>query len=755
MAMEILGKSWHFAGAGGAGMSALAAIFAQRGCKVSGCDAYDSPRLRAAAREGVEVSTPHDPRHAELADVFVATPAIPCDSPELAAIRASGKPLMRRGEALAGFFNGERGVAVFGTHGKTTVSVFTARLLSALGAEPGWCVGGEADGLSPFAKAPGPGRPFVAEADESDGTLALYRPEISVFTAADLDHLEHFASLEEYYGCFAKVLAATRRAAAVCRDHETAVRIARESCGARIVTYGFHPEADVRAEDAGTDADGSRFTIAEGADSARVAIPVSGMHNIQNALAAFAAARAAGFSFADAARELPRACSSLPARRFELLGEGGGACVFADYAHHPAELARAVEMARLRKPRRLRVLFQPHRYTRTKALADEFPKAFEGVDELVILPVYAAFEKPVAGGTSADLYIKCRAAGLRAELARSREEAWRHAELTLEPGDLVLLAGAGDIIALAPAVKELFAGIAARGGIARGKLVPLAPYSFYGCGGATAGGVIDLEPGAEIPRGAEIAGAGSNRWFSGLATDRTYVRLPRGGEVRREGNTLVAPAGILGKAVLDAAEREGLSGLEFLEGVPGTVGGWIAMNAGAHGRCAADAVESVKALQNGGAEIILPSAGCGFGYRRCKAVEDGCTVLEARFALVPGDPEKIKALRAECRAARRVDPRGLRTAGCVFRNPPGDSAGRLMEAAGVKKMRAGGAYAWENHANVFAAGEGCTASDLLALALAARAAVEERFGVRLEFEVRGFEDRAKGKFGEDRRNGKQ
>lgn len=724
----------HFMGAGGAGMSGLAVLFAARGAKVSCCDKCDSPRLRALAARGIETHAGHDPSHALYADAYVVTPAVPRDHPELAAARSRGIAVRSRGETLAGFFNCERGIAVFGTHGKTTTSVFTARLLGALGAEPGWCVGGEAEGLECNARAPEKGRLFVAEADESDGTLALYRPEISVFTSADLDHLEHFASLEEYYGCYGKALAATRLAVAVCADHPTALSLARRFAKARVATYGFAEGADVRAENVETDAAGSCFTVSEGAAAARVRIAAPGLHNVQNALGAFAAARAAGFSFEEAAVALPAACASLPARRFEKIAANGTASVYADYAHHPAELAAAVAMARLANPRRLRVVFQPHRYTRTRALAGEFPAAFSGVDELVLAPVYPAFERPVPGGTSADLYIKCREAGINVKLARSPDEAWRHMRLTLGEGDFILIAGAGDVISLADEVRRFFAA----GARPAPPPVPLGAWTFFGCGGLSSRGISEVRPGLPVPPGAEILGAGSNRWFSDLATDAPFFALPRGGAARREGSAVAVPCGMSGPALLAFAEKEGLSGLEFLEGVPGTVGGWVAMNAGAHGSEISDVLESVRALQRSGKEAILRNVDCGFGYRRCKAAADGWIFEEAVFRLSPSTPGEVALRRASARARRTVSPAGLRTCGSVFANPPGDSAGRILESAGAKALKAGGARVWEGHANVIVAGEGCTGSDILALALVARAAALEKSGVALEPEIRGF-----------------
>ena len=470
----------HFLGIGGVGMAGVAFLLKACGREVSGCDLYTTPRTRWLEENGIPVAIGHNAAHitslgatsAPLPSVnvgeLVITPAVPPDNPELVAARAAGITVRSRGEVLASLVNETDGIAVCGTHGKTTTATFTTRLLQNLGANPSWCIGGETGsvpvagvGTGPMVSGTGP---LVVEADESDGTLALYHPHTLVLNAVDFDHLEHFSSKEDYFDCYRSVIRQTSDAIIVCADHPQAHALVEgvcpheaagrrfpqecppEAAGRRfpqIVTFGFSPKAQVNAADWPD-------------------IPVLGRHNVANALAAIAVALSRGFTREQITAALPDAVSALPDRRFELVAESDGVRVYTDYAHHPAELKCAINMARALQPTRLRVLFQPHRYSRTKALRDEFPPAFAAADEVVLAPVYAAFEKPIPGGDITDLYAAFGGQSPHVGdggqtphviLARSLDEGWQHLIRTVRPGDILMLLGAGDIINLVPHVK--------------------------------------------------------------------------------------------------------------------------------------------------------------------------------------------------------------------------------------------------------------------------------------------------------------
>ena len=436
----------HFLGIGGVGMAGVAFLLKAQGRAVSGCDLYSTPRTRWLEECGIPVAVGHSAAHITPAiDELIVTPAVPPDNPELAAARAADLIVRSRGEVLASLVNDADGIAVCGTHGKTTTATFITRLLQNLGASPSWCIGGET-GAMPVAGV-GTG-PLVVEADESDGTLALYRPRTLVLNAVDFDHLEHFNSKDDYFNCYRAAIRQTSGTVIVCADHPQALALVRDEMDShtgravaprppkipKVLTFGFAPDAQVNADDWPD-------------------IPVLGRHNVANALAAIAVALSRGFKREQIAAALPDAVAALPDRRFELVAESNGVRVYTDYAHHPAELKCAIDMARALSPSRLRVMFQPHRYSRTKALRDEFPPAFAAADEVVLAPVYAAFEEPIPGGDITDLYAAFRGQSPCVTLARSLDEGWQHLLRTARPGDILMLLGAGDIINLVPRVQ--------------------------------------------------------------------------------------------------------------------------------------------------------------------------------------------------------------------------------------------------------------------------------------------------------------
>lgn len=602
-------------------MAALAVLLKNRGHSVTGCDLKPTPRTRWLESEGVPVSFGHSAAHVSGTDLVIVTPAVDRDNPEVV---ASAGRMMFRGEALAKIVGDCDSVAVCGSHGKTTTSTFTAKLLIALGENVEWAIGGET-GDFPVAGRSGPtDRPpvLVVEADESDGTLALYRAKTLVVTNCEYDHPDHFKTPAEYFACY---------------------DAARRQSGDIIESESLAPIAALDTALAGL-----------------------APHNRANARAAAEVALRRGHTIERVAAAMPSVVAALPDRRFQVLRQANGMTVVTDYAHHPTEMKCAVEMARGICRGVLRILFQPHRYSRTKALLSSFPAAFAEADEVVLCPTYAAFERPIEGGGIADLYAACRADPVISDkvlLARSCEEAWFHARLRMREGDVTLLLGAGDIIALAPLVESW----------------------------------------TEPPRRRIWIGAGSNTWRSDLATGEEFVKT--NGRAGMPGATL---------------------GIPWMAGIPGTVGGWIRMNAGAFGHSISEALKRVKVDGR-----WIEASDCGFGYRMSSIdgeIQD--FELADDFARLVADNGHTTE---EYLARRRKFPPG--TKGSVFKNPPGDFAGRLLEAAGCKGLRVGGAYVWEGHANVIVSGEGANASDFLALAKIMRAKVLFRFGVSLEPEV--------------------
>ena len=770
----------HIMGICGVGAAGIAWMLHLRGWKVSGCDRHIPPTLsRFFARNGITILQDHDPAHLADCDVLVHSAAIHPDEPELALARAGGMPILSRGQCLAGWVSGLRSVAVCGTHGKTTSACFATRLLQCVGQNPLWCLGGYTPRLLTNAgprngnlagKLP-PDQIAVAEADESDGTLAYEHPAVTLITNIERDHLDHFRDEEELERCFAEVVANTREGVAVCADAPWAMRVAA-TYGGPILTFGFSPDAMLRAEGIRCTAENSFFTLWHGRERvADVLLPVPGRHNILNALGALASCLLLGVSDAHTlAQALPQACAELPKRRFQwVTPQDAPIRVIVDYAHHPTEILALLAMARLQPCRRLRVVFQPHRYSRTKKLLHEFVPAFTGIDELILMPVYAASEDPASGCESDALYAALREhdPGLRLLLARDGGEVTDHLLRTARPGDLILAVGAGDVERVGYALGDALPATEAAATAQppphvrlQARLTtlfpeeidfvadaPLAAHTGFRVGGvatllAKPRSIPALSALCAVTRAWGIPlrfiGGGFNTWFSDLGFNGVLCALagPDFEGFARDGERLTVGAGLSGPALLARLESEGLSGLGFMQGIPGTVGGWARMNAGAHGHAFWERVEGVRAVLADGQLRHIPAEAFTAGYRSVRGLA-GMVVIAVTLRLAPTDPETARAER-QAFAAKRIDLAGLRCCGSLFRNPPGLSAGAVLDRLGAKAWRIGGAGVAPNHANVLVAGEGCTASDLLALMWRLRAAFAAETGVTPQPEIQGF-----------------
>ena len=443
------GSRVHLMGVGGIGMAGVARLLAAKDLAVTGCDG-GAPRTMAWLRAcGIPATTGHDAAHLDGIDWTVFSPALPPGHPERVAAEKRGIPSYRRGQVLPVLAEGWKTIAVSGTHGKTTTSSMVAHILKTCGADPSWCIGGE---LPPDGAPAGVGRSewLAIEADESDGTLAHYVPEIAVVTNVEFDHMEHFASKEAMVECF-RTFARQAHAVVFCADDPEATRVGAAAKG---MAYGLSKDADFRAEKLEPGPTGTRFAVlAPGRRTAAVVLPLPGRHNVLNALAALAACDRCGIALEAACAAL--GTFALPKRRFEPVAEARGIRVIADYAHHPSEIRALIDAARQAGAGRIWAVFQPHRYTRTLALGADFPPAFDGVAGVILAPVYAASEPPLAGGTSEDLLKHFwRHAGAPVELAKSLEEAAELVAARWTSGDWVLVVGAGDVEAVGPMLKK-------------------------------------------------------------------------------------------------------------------------------------------------------------------------------------------------------------------------------------------------------------------------------------------------------------
>ena len=749
----------HLMGIGGVGMAGLARLLDARQWQVSGCDLSPGSRTAKLAATGITVAADHSATHITrlaaaqkqgIAATLIRSTAVPPDHPEVAAARAAGLDVLQRGALLAAIVSTHpRSIAVCGAHGKTTTTLFTTRLLHKAGLGVEWCIGGEAAALGEVAGSLGDPTTawLVAEADESDGTLALYRPQVAVLTNIDVDHLEHFSGMAELTACYRQTVSAARRGVAWCADDPLATSLCHNLRG---LSFGFGESAAIRAADIECGSAASSFTLyVHNSALARITIDAPGQHNILNALAALAAAALAGVPLETAATLLSAACSELPLRRFETVTHLHGCRIVADYAPHPREIAALIAMSRPATNGQLCVIFQPHRYTRTLALRDSFPPAFDGADLVVLLPVFAASESPIHGGESEDLYAAFRhlRPNTRVILASSATEAWHAVQSHLTPGNMLLLTGAGDVITLADNARAAAATPPPDFVIPHATpMAPLGSLTTLGTGG-TADWLADVTTTAalrEVIQAAaktrlplSIFGAGANTLIADSGVRGVVIRLcgPNFSTFTiTTPNTVEVGCGLKGAALLSLLQEHGLSGLEFLDAIPGTVGGWLAMNAGAHGGNIGNHVTEIECLSFCGTNTILTPSQCGFSYRNCPGLE-GNIALKVRLSLKRASPEEIANRRATFRQ-RRVALAGLRTAGSVFRNPAGNFAGKLLEDAGCKEMSVGGAYVCAHHANVIVAAKGATASDVAALLNMLQREAKRHSGVTLTPEIR-------------------
>ncbi len=456
----------HLVAIGGAGMSAVARLLLARGVRVSGSDAADGPVLEVLRAAGARVHLGHDPAHLEGVDTVVVSSAVRDDNPELAAARAGGLRVLHRSQALAALLAGSRGVAVAGANGKTSTTAMLVVALTEAGADPSYACGGEVAQLGTNA-ALGHGDAFVVEADESDGTFVVYRPEIGVVTTVQPDHLDFYGTAEavaDAYTEFAATIAPGGLLVASDDDPGArALAVAERARGRRVVTFGVGPGADLRLGPTTADGLGTRTDLTHDGTTRELVLAVPGAHNVANAAAAYLAGVVGLGADPDAVlRGLAGFTGAR--RRFEVRGEVGGVTVVDDYAHNPAKVAAVVStaagvVARAGRGRVL-VVFQPHLYSRTRDFAEAFAEALAPADHVVLLDVYGAREAAVPGVTSAligDPLVELPGVR-RVDVGLGRDAAVATLAASAGPGDLVLTVGAGDVTALgAPLLEALTA----------------------------------------------------------------------------------------------------------------------------------------------------------------------------------------------------------------------------------------------------------------------------------------------------------
>lgn len=445
----------HFIGIGGAGMSGIAKILAQRGAKVAGSDAKESATAEALRALGATVHIGHAAEHlADDATCVVVSSAIRADNPELARAAELGIPVVHRSDALASLMEGLRPLAVAGTHGKTTTTSMLAVSLSELGLAPSYAIGGDLD--APGSNAlHGDGEIFVAEADESDRSFHKYAPEVAIVLNVELDHHANYASMDEIYESFETFAGriVPGGTLVISADHEGARELtSRVSGGPRVVTYGEAEDADVRIVSIVPHGLKSEVTVLLDGEELTFTVSVPGRHYAGNAVAALAAGVALGVPAAELAEAL--GAYTGVKRRLQLKGEAAGVQVIDSYAHHPTEMTADLEAMRAGTSGRILVVFQPHLFSRTQELGREMGQALSLADASIVLDIYPAREDPIPGVTSELIVDAARAAGAEVTPVHDKADAPAVVAGMAGPGDLVLTMGAGDVTDLGPRILD-------------------------------------------------------------------------------------------------------------------------------------------------------------------------------------------------------------------------------------------------------------------------------------------------------------
>lgn len=444
----------HFVGIGGIGMSGIAELLLNLGYKVSGSDLKSSPITSRLEKLGGKIYIGHDAAHVENADVVVVSSAVRPDNPEIKEARRRQIPVIPRAEMLAELMRLKYGVAIAGSHGKTTTTSMVATVLGYAGCDPTVVIGGRLNALGSNAKL-GKGDFIVAEADESDGSFLKLTPTIAVVTSIDREHLDHYPNLAEIQSAF--VAFANKvpfyGAVVLCLEDPN-VQASIPRIERRIVTYGTSSQADLVASHVTFKSFGSSYAARrQGKLLGKVTLQVPGHHSVLNSLAAIAVGLELDIPFEKISAALEQFQNA--DRRFQIKGEKRGILIVDDYGHHPTEILATLSAARASWDGRIVAVFQPHRYTRTQTLEEEFARAFYHADVLVVLPIYAASEDPIPGVTGEKLSSQIKKFGHRdVSYAEDFVAARKMLEEKLQKGDLLITLGAGDVWKIADEILE-------------------------------------------------------------------------------------------------------------------------------------------------------------------------------------------------------------------------------------------------------------------------------------------------------------
>lgn len=738
----------HLIGVAGSGMSGIAALLIELGHQVSGSDRVGTLETDRLQRLGLRFHVKHQAEDASDAEIVVYSSAIKDDNPIIADARAKGKPTIRRAEALAAIMRGKRGIVIAGMHGKTTTSAMTAHVFREGGLHPSHYVGAEIPILGTNAHWNPRGEYFVAEGDESDGTLCFFRPEHALLLNIEEEHLDFYADLAAIEAVYTQLLEQTSGNVFYCTDNDNTVRLC--STRARAISFGFSENADYRGTDLELHDFASVFCVYKGRERLGEAVlNVPGRHNVSNSLGVIAVATELGIPFDKVVTSLRH--FEHARRRFEIKYASERYLLVDDYAHHPTEIRATLATAKSTGRNRVLTMFQPHRYSRTAALRREFGSAFDDSDRVFVTDVYAASETPLPGVSGQTIVDEIVAHGHGGAAYQPRLDRL-HCDVgnMIAEGDLVLSLGAGNVheqlslLAADLVIAEKLREIVGEEGEVR-LYEPMSKHTTLRVGGpaqfwveppneAAFADIIRVCRQENLPL--FVIGRGSNL----LVRDggiRGVVAHPAGGEFDRVDvldGEITAGVGAKLKQVAYAGKAAGIGGLEWMEGIPGEVGGGLRMNAGAMGAQTFDNVARIRYLDSEGNPHTKTPAELEVRYRSVPSLKTNYAVS----AVFRGEPAPLDAIvrkLEQSQEKRRTSQPIAKSAGCAFKNPNGCPAGKLVDELGLKNCSVGNARVSEIHGNFLVNDGGATAADMLALIDKIKTAAREKRGIELETEV--------------------
>jgi UDP-N-acetylmuramate--alanine ligase len=739
-------------GVAGSGMSGLAWLLLARGHRVSGSDKVRTTEVDRLVKAGLQFFSPHCEKEVEDCDMVIYSSAIKPANLAYDAAFKQGIPLVRRAEALAAIMAGKDGVVVCGTHGKTTTSALTAHMLRQGGKKPSHYVGAEIPILGTNAHWDMEGSLFVAEGDESDGTLVNFHPAHAIVLNIEPEHLDYYADLDAIKAVFRQLLSQTPGLWVHCGECSVASEVCAGHSGS--VSYGWDVEKHTFSARILQSLPGqTEFEVYQQGKLLGVAtLGIPGRHNVLNALAAIALSTSLGVDF----ESVQRALSSFRGakRRFDIRYSTERFTIIDDYGHHPTEVKATLATAKALNPQRLLCLFQPHRYSRTQLLKKEFGAAFSDVDVLAVTDVYAASEKPLPGVSGETILEEVK---LQSPVDCHSTPTMRIARDTignmLRPGDVFITLGAGNVhevgTCLARDLKvaeALWSIMEANGGGVVKLYEPMSLHTTFRIGGPAQYWVQPQTEAAFVEavrylRSAavpiRVIGRGSNLLVRDGGIKGAVIHPAKGSfeDVTTNADSLTAGAGARLKKIASAAKNAGFGRFEWMEGVPGNLGGAIRMNAGAMGTEMFDQVKSVRFLDTDGSIKEKSLAEIQHHYRSVPEFEERY-ILSATFHAEKATAESIDAGLEASRVKRRTSQPVGASAGCCFKNPELCGAGKLVDELGLKGSSVGRAIVSGIHGNFIVNQGGATARDVLDLiAKVQEVALRER-GIQLETEVK-------------------